>query len=117
MTVLIVDDHRSFRRLAARMLTAAGLTVVGEAEDAAAALREAGALRPDVVLLDIVLPDCSGLHVAEQLRRAPSPPRVVLTSSRSQSDFGAGFRWPEGCTFIPKHQLTVASLNAALAVS
>ena len=89
--VLIVDDHSSFRRLARRMLSAAGFVVVGEAIDAASALTAAASLQPDVVLLDIVLPDRSGLLVAEQLVRVADPPRVVLISSRSRSDFGPSF--------------------------
>ena len=103
MRVLIVDDHASFRRLARRMLCASGFTVVGEAIDAASALAAAASARPDVVLLDIVLPDRSGLLVARELVRAADPPRVVLISSRSRSDFGAGFEWPGGCEFLPKH--------------
>ena len=114
LRVLIVDDHVSFRRLAGRVLSQAGFTVVGEAASAAAALTAAAALEPDVVLLDIVLPDRSGLAVAEQLRSCSRPPRVVLTSSRSRSDFGAGYRWPDGCEFVPKHQLTGPGLLALL---
>jgi len=113
--VLIVDDHESFRRLAGRLLIAAGFAVVGEAADAASAVREAASLTPDVVLLDVMLPDRSGVDVARELRTAVvNPPRVVLTSSRSRSDFGAGFSWPEGCDFIPKHLLSATSLGALL---
>ena len=115
--VLIVDDHASFRRLARRMLVESGFVVVGEACDAASALVEAARLEPDLVLLDIVLPDRSGLSVAEELARGCRPPCVVLTSSRSRSDFGSGFQWPDGCGFVPKHQLTGAALNALLALS
>jgi DNA-binding NarL/FixJ family response regulator len=117
MRVLIVDDHASFRSLAARMLREAGFAVVGEAGDAATALDEATRLRPDVVLLDIVLPDRSGLAVALELAGRPSPPRVVLTSSRSRSDFGSSFDWPRGCAFVPKHELSGAGLNALLSVA
>jgi DNA-binding NarL/FixJ family response regulator len=112
--VLIVDDHESFRRLAARLLDEAGFSVVGEAKDAAAALSEAERLQPDLVLLDVVLPDRSGLDVARDLTRVLVQPRVVLTSSRSRSDFGASFNWPEGCEFVPKHELTAAGLIALL---
>lgn len=113
--VLIVDDHASFRRLAGRVLAEAGFTVVGEAADGASALSAAAALEPDLVLLDIMLPDRSGLAVAEQLRSSPRPPPcVVLTSSRTRSDFGAGYRWPDGCEFVPKHQLTGPGLLALL---
>ncbi len=112
--MLIVDDHASFRRLAARLLDESGFAVVGEAADAASALEKAALLRPDVVLLDIVLPDRSGLLVAEQLGRGPGAPRVVLTSSRSRSDFGSAFDWPAGCAFVPKHELSGARLTALL---
>lgn len=114
--VLIVDDHASFRRLAARMLDESGFVVVGEAADAATALDEAARLQPDVVLLDIVLPDGSGLAVAQELVGGLLPPRVVLTSSRSRSDFGSTFEWPTGCDFVPKHELNGAGLAALLGV-
>lgn len=112
--VLIVDDHESFRRLASRVLLASGFSVVGEAVDAASALRETAALLPDIVLLDVMLPDRSGFEVARELAIGPHPPRVVLTSSRNRSDFGAGFEWPGGCDFVPKHELSGASLRGLL---
>ena len=111
---MIVDDHASFRRLARRMLVESGFVVVGEACDAASALAAAALIQPDLVLLDIVLPDRSGLTVAEELARGPRPPRVLLTSSRSRSDFGAAFEWPAGCEFVPKHQLSGAVFRALL---
>jgi DNA-binding NarL/FixJ family response regulator len=114
LQVLIVDDHASFRRLASRVLTEAGFEVVGEAIDGASAVHEAAALRPDVVLLDIVLPDRSGLAVAAELTAGPHAPRVVLTSSRGRSDFGTAFEWPAGCEFVPKHRLTGTVLVSLL---
>lgn len=110
-TVLIVDDHTSFRKLATRVLIHAGFDVVGEAVDASSALAQAAALRPEVVLLDVMLPDRSGVEVAGELLAAPDPPRVVLTSSRERSDFGADMRWPGGSAFLPKHELSAETLT------
>ena len=114
MRVLVVDDHPSFRRLVSRLLVDAGFAVVGEAADAAGALREAARLRPDIVLLDIVLPDGSGLALARELALRGEAPRVVLISSRGRSDFGDSFEWPPGCSFLPKHELTAGRLRDAL---
>jgi DNA-binding NarL/FixJ family response regulator len=112
--VLVVDDHESFRRLAMRLLVEAGFVVVGEAADGAGALREVERVRPDVVLLDVVLPDGSGLAVARQIASSRGAPRVVLISSRGRSDFGDSFAWPPGCRFLPKHEFTASRLEAAL---
>ena len=111
-TVLVVDDHASFRRFARKLLEAAGLTVVGEADDGASALAAAEELRPDVVLLDVLLPDTTGFEVARELATWPVRPLVVLTSSRSAADLGglAGRDGADG--FIPKSELTVAALAA-----
>ena len=70
MTVLIVDDHPSFRASARTLLEAEGYEVVGEAENGAAALQAVKDLKPDLVLLDVQLPDIDGFQVAEQLSRA-----------------------------------------------
>jgi len=88
MTVLIVDDHQGFRGAARRLLEAQGFVVLGEAGDAAGGLQAARDLQPDVVLLDVMLPDGDGLIVADQMSALPKPPMVVLTSSRRRRDFG-----------------------------
>jgi len=67
-TLLIVDDHPGFRSLARRLLEAGGFEVVGEAADGHAAIAAARTLRPDVVLLDIQLPDIDGFEVTALLR-------------------------------------------------
>jgi DNA-binding NarL/FixJ family response regulator len=78
-TVLIVDDHEPFRSAARRMLEEEGFRVVGEAGDGVAAIALARDVRPDIVLLDVVLPDLSGFDVADRLAGGPST--VVLVSS------------------------------------
>jgi CheY-like chemotaxis protein len=111
-TALIVDDHPSFRRFARKLLEAAGFLVVGEAEDGASAITAVRELRPDVVLLDVLLPDTTGFAVAQALAAEPERPLVVLTSSRSASDFGALVETDNARRFISKRELTVAALAA-----
>ena len=87
-TVLIVDDHPSFRATARLLLEADGFTVAGEAETGTAALRAAAELEPDVVLLDVNLPDLDGFTVAQRLTQNGGAPMVVMCSSRDARDFG-----------------------------
>src|SRR5690348_12650065 len=101
-TVLIVDDHPTFRHFARRLLEQAGFQVVGEAEDGAAAIEAARELAPAAVLLDVVLPDRSGLEIAAELAETLQAPAVVLTSSRSESDLGAALEEAPKKGFIPK---------------
>jgi DNA-binding NarL/FixJ family response regulator len=111
-TALIVDDHPSFRRFARKLLEAAGFLVVGDAEDGATALTAVRELRPDVVLLDVLLPDTTGFAVAKELAAEPDRPLVVLTSSRSAADLGALVRSDHARGFISKRDLTVAAFAA-----
>lgn len=113
--VLIVDDHVSFRTLARLVLTADGFDVVGEVGDGAAAISAARELHPDVVLLDVQLPDRDGFGVAEALAGSPPAPTVVLVSSRSRSDYGQRVRDSAARGFIAKAELSGESLRLALA--
>ena len=111
-TVLIVDDHPTFRRFARGLLEAAGFDVVGDAEDGASALAAVRGLQPDVVLLDVLLPDTTGFEVAKELAAGTERPLVVLTSSRSASDLGVLVRTEHASGFISKADLTVAAFAA-----
>jgi len=84
LRVLVVDDHPIWRDGVARDLEAAGFTVCGTAGDAAHALRVATATRPDVVLLDLQLPDGSGVDVARQLGVLSPPPRILVLSASGE---------------------------------
>ena len=114
-TALIVDDHPSFRRFARKLLESAGFLVAGEAEDGATAVAAVRALRPDVVLLDVLLPDTTGFAVAKELAAGPERPLVVLTSSRSASDLGELVEAEHARGFISKRDLTIAALAAMVA--
>lgn len=113
-TVLIVDDHEAFRASASAMLDAEGFTVVGQAADAGGALAEAERLRPEVVLLDVQLPDLDGFTVAERLSAVANPPRVVLISSREAAAYGPRIQVAHALGFITKRELSGRSLAALL---
>jgi DNA-binding NarL/FixJ family response regulator len=104
--LLIVDDHQGFRTSARRILEAHGFEVVGEAEDGESALALALSLDPEVVLLDLQLPDTDGFHVAAQMRDAELAARIVLTSSRDWSDVCRRQRDAGAAGFIPKDELS-----------
>jgi len=113
--VLIVDDHPSFRASARMLLQAEGFDVVGEAEDGTSALAAAAELHPDLVLLDVQLPDMDGFEVAAQLTRNGSGPAVVLVSSRDGADFGGLVGECGARGFIPKAELSGSRIAALLA--
>jgi len=84
---MVVDDHPMWRDAVARDLAEAGFEVAATAADGAQALRVAGAARPDVVVLDLQLPDMSGVEVTRGLRAAYPPAGVlVLSASGEQQD-------------------------------
>ena len=111
-TVLIVDDHDGFRESARALLEAEGFAVVGDAADGVSALAAVRRLQPDVVLLDIRLPDLDGFAVAELLAALDEPPRVVLISSRDAAAYGPRFDTAPVCGFLAKRDLSGASLAA-----
>ena len=113
-TILIVDDHPSFRASARMLLEAEGFDVIGEAEDGTSALRAVEELRPDVVLIDVQLPDIDGLEVAARLSENGSGPAIVLTSSRDLADLGLVRERSPVRGFIPKAELSGAALEALL---
>jgi DNA-binding NarL/FixJ family response regulator len=110
-TVLIVDDHPSFRASARRMLEADGYHVVGEAADGSSAIDAVRELRPDIVLLDIRLPDVDGFQVADRLAANGVGPAIVLTSSRDRSDFGYEIVASAAHGFIPKSELSAEAIT------
>ena len=111
-TVLIVDDHAGFRAQARRMLEAAGYDVVGEAGDGATAVEAARSLGPDVVLLDVQLPDMTGFDVARAI--GDELTAIVLISSRSAGDYGRRIEESGARGFISKVDLSGPALESVL---
>ena len=109
--MLIVDDHPSFRAAARLLLEDEGFEVVGEAEDGEGGITASHALAPDVVLLDINLPDVDGFDVASRICVDQAAPKVVLTSSRDPRDLGPLVHRSGACGFIPKGELSGAALT------
>jgi two-component system nitrate/nitrite response regulator NarL len=109
--VLIVDDHAPFRATARKVLESAGYVVAGEAVDAASAYAAIDAEAPDVVLLDVQLPDSDGFHIATALTEAGGP-AVVLISSRAAEDYGARIGTCGARGFILKSRLSATSFAA-----
>ncbi len=114
-TVVVVDDHEGFRRIARRLLEDAGFEMVGEAADGETALAEVDTLRPQLVLLDVQLPDTDGFSLASLLSEAHPEIVVVLTSVRPASDYGDRLADVAARGFVPKPQLSGSMLLAMMA--
>ena len=113
-TVLIVDDHATFRAAARALLQAGGFDVVGEAADGVSALNAVAELRPEIILLDVQLPDIDGFAVAERLAEDGMPPAIVLTSSRDVTSFRRRLAANPAWSFIAKSELSGDALVAAI---
>lgn len=114
-TILIVDDDGAFRRTVRTILESDGYEVVGEAPDGQTALSAAVALRPDVVLLDVRLPDKDGFAVALTLAQDGPGPQVVVTSSSDDPLYPARAARSGARGFVAKHDICGAALDRILA--
>ena len=114
-SILIVDDHPSFLATARYLLEAEGFDVVAVATDGESALRETVRASPEIVLLDISLPDMDGFEVASRLRAAGVSSTIVFTSSRDGYEFGSLVADSGGSGFIAKAELSGDSLRALVA--
>lgn len=109
--VLVVDDHPAFRASARRLLESEGYSVVGEVGDGASALKAVAEFAPDLILLDVQLPDIDGFEVAERLNGSAD---IVLISSRDRTDFGPLLDGAAVLGFISKGELTGEALSELL---
>ena len=116
--VLLVDDHRILRdALRLALAREEGIEVVAEAGTAAEALDSAAVLRPDVVVLDIGLPDLSGLEVAARLRRLPQPPQVVALSAQTDKRFVSEMLRSGAQAYVTKSSAAEQLVRAVRAVA
>ena len=114
LSLLIVDDHVGFRSQARSFLEVAGFDVVGEADTGEDGIAAAARLRPDVVLLDVLLPDIDGFEVTRRIREVADPPAVILTSTRDASDFGRRIAASGAHGFLAKAELSRTGLEGLL---
>ena len=111
-TIVIVDDDPRFRGIARRLLESEGFEVIGEASDGHEALTVARELEPDVLLLDVQLPDIDGIEVATQLSAEGDGPAIVLTSTRDESDFGPQVEQSGARGFVPKGEISAERITS-----
>lgn len=83
-TILIVDDSLYMRKMLRHILTDAGYEIIGEAENGKSALEQIQEKKPDIVTLDVILPDMTGLDVLAQLKCSENGLKVILVSAVGQ---------------------------------
>lgn len=108
--VLIVDDNEAFRSAARAVLEVGGYRVVAEVGTGAAAVAAAALLRPDVVLLDVGLPDQDGFTTCRQLHAGQPDLVVVLCSIRDADEYGDALSASSAAGFLPKSGLSAEAL-------
>ena len=111
--ILIVDDNRLFLEAARVLLERQGLHVVGVAASSAEALRRAGELRPEVVLVDITLGGESGFDLARRLagQSRRGAPTVILISTHAEADFADLIADSPAAGFVPKPELSADAIR------
>jgi DNA-binding NarL/FixJ family response regulator len=111
--VLIVDDNWLFVEAARDRLEQEGLRVVGVAATSAEALRRAEELRPEVVLVDVMLGGESGFELARRLaaHHRDAGPVVILISTYSAADFARPIAESPAAGFLPKQELSADAVR------
>jgi CheY-like chemotaxis protein len=110
-SILVVDDDAAVRGLIVRILRSRGHVVLGEAGSVAEALAQAGALEPDVALVDIGLPDGDGFTLTRRLKDRQPALRVVLFSSDADLTNAAAAERAGAVGFLPKDELSSPALE------
>jgi DNA-binding NarL/FixJ family response regulator len=111
---LLVDDNDAFLETASLLLQREGVTVVGVASTIAQALRQARALRPDLILVDIGLGDESGFDLAQLLARDGLNAEVILISTGAQEDYAEMIDDSPAAGFLAKSDLSLQGISQIL---
>ncbi|WP_037253098.1 response regulator [Kibdelosporangium aridum] len=109
--VLIVDDNAAFRSVARTVLEAGGYRVTAEVGTGAAAIQAAAQIKPDLVLLDIGLPDQDGFATCRELHAAQPDLVVILCSIRDEDEYGDAIALSSAAGFVAKAQLSADELR------
>ena len=112
-SVLLVDDQDTFRDIARNQLANdQGFEIVGEANDGTSAIEKTDQLRPSVIVMDIQMPDMSGIEAARHILDANPGVRIVLTSMGNDAEYEPLAREIGACGFIPKREHSASSVHA-----
>ena len=113
---LLVDDSDAFLKAASDLLQREGMTVVGTASNSAEALRQARALRPDVILVDIGLGSESGFDLAQLLAQDVQAGRaeVILISAHAETDYAELIAESPAAGFLVKSELSAQAISRIL---
>jgi DNA-binding NarL/FixJ family response regulator len=113
---LLVDDNDAFLDAASVLLQREGMTVVGLASNTAEALRQARALRPDVILVDIGLGDENGFDLARLLAQEGhgGSAKVILISARAETDYTELIDESPAAGFLAKSELSARGIGRIL---
>jgi DNA-binding NarL/FixJ family response regulator len=117
LSCVIVDDNTSFLEAASALLQREGLTVAGVATSIDEAVRQTEALRPNVVLVDVMLGSESGLDLAQQLAGLNHGVEVILVSTHSEADLEELIADSPAIGFLPKTKLSAAEVERLVAAS
>jgi CheY-like chemotaxis protein len=111
---LLVDDNEAFLSSASRLLESQGVAVVGRARTSSEALRLARHLRPDVVLVDVLLGEERGLDLAKRLSEIPRAAPVILVSTHTADELEELLADSPAVGFLPKKALSASAITRVL---
>jgi len=112
--ILVIDDNAAFRSALSQVLDTDCFVVIAGAATGASGVQLAREHEPDLVIVDVQLPDIDGFAVAEQLAGLELPMDVILTSGLDSSDLGTLVTDSSARGFIPKAELSAQAIDALL---